>query len=312
MIGIESLGYYICEKRESNTGKVFDGIQLEHDPVMEKVGIKALAIKKDDELISDMCVNAFNNMKLNNENINTNDIEFICLITHIGDYISPHTSSVIQAKLGIPNKCAAFDVGLGCTGYIYGLNIAKSFMEANGYKKGLLFTCDSLTSSIDKNDKTSAILFGDAATVTLLSDKPVYDILKPTHYTYGEYADVAVRTLDNKFSLQGQSIFLYSLQYMPKVLDENLKYNEISMNDVDLFILHQANKYMVNTIVEFSKIPKDKVPFDIEDYGNTGPSSIPIILTKNINKNLPLIMLSAVGDGFSVSSMPIKRHIVEN
>lgn len=312
MIGIEALGYYICENRESNIGKVFDGIPLDMDPVMEKVGIKSLAVKKDDELISDICVNAFNNMTSNNENVNVNDIEFVCLITHVGDYISPHTSSIIQAKLGVPNKCAAFDVGLGCTGYIYGLNIAKSFMEANGYKKGLLFTCDSLTSSIDKNDKTSAILFGDAATVTFLSDKPRYDILKPTHYTYGEHADVAVRTLDNKFSLQGQSIFLYSLQYMPKVLNENLIYNGIAMNDIELFILHQANKYMVQTITEFAKIDKNKVPFDIEDYGNTGPSSIPIILAKNINKNYPLIMLSAVGDGFSISCMPIQKHIVEN
>lgn len=312
MIGIEALGYYICENRESNIGKVFDGIPLDMDPVMEKVGIKSLAVKKDDELISDICVNAFNNMTSNNENVNVNDIEFVCLITHVGDYISPHTSSIIQAKLGVPNKCAAFDVGLGCTGYIYGLNIAKSFMEANGYKKGLLFTCDSLTSSIDKNDKTSAILFGDAATVTFLSDKPRYDILKPTHYTYGEHADLAVRTLDNKFSLQGQSIFLYSLQYMPKVLNENLIYNGIAMNDIELFILHQANKYMVQTITEFAKIDKNKVPFDIEDYGNTGPSSIPIILAKNINKNYPLIMLSAVGDGFSISCMPIQKHIVEN
>lgn len=306
MIGIEEIGFYICENRESNLGKEFDGYKLDDTFVKNKVGIENIALKNDDEKISDMCVSAYNNLVSKLDNFNVNDIDCICLCGHNGDYISPHTSAVIHHKIGAKFNCAVFDIGLGCNGYIYCVDILKYFMEGNGFKKALLFTCDSLTGTVDKKDKSTSILFGDGATATLLSDSPKYMLGKPTYHTYGEFADVVRRDLDNKLFMDGKSVFFYALQFIPKAVKENMKLNNISNNNIDLFILHQANKYMVETIASSMKINLNKVPFDIKDYGNTGPSSIPIVLSKYLHKNIEDIYLAAIGDGLSIACMPIK------
>lgn len=306
MIGIESIGYYICENKESNIGKEFNGQKLDDMFIKNKVGIESIAIKNSHEKISDLCVKAYQDLTSKLPDFNVNDIDCICLCGQAGDYISPHTSAVIQHKIGAKINCAAFDIGLGCNGYIYSIDILKYFMEGNGFKKALLFTCDSLTGVVDKTDKSTSILFGDGATATLLSVSPKYILGKPTYHTYGEYADIVRRDLNNQLYMDGKSVFFYALQFIPKAVKENMRLNNTSKDDFDLFVFHQANKYMVETIASSMKIDLKKVPFDIKDYGNTGPSSMPIVLSKYMNNNLKNIYLAAIGDGLSIACMPIK------
>lgn len=307
MVGIEAVGYYICEKRESNLGKEFDGCRVDDALIKNKVGIEHISLKDDNENISDICVKAYQNLLSQFDNFDVNEIDCICLCGHRGDYIAPHTSAVIQHKIGAKTSCAAFDIGLGCNGYIYSLDIVKHFMIGNGFKKALLFTCDSLTDIVDKTDKSTSILFGDAASVTLLSSSPKYIICKPTYHTYGAYADIVNRDVNNKLFMDGKALFFYALQYIPRAVKENMKLNNVSKDIFDLFIFHQANKYMVETFASYIKADLSKVPYDIKDYGNTGPSSIPIVLAKHIDENLENIYLAAIGDGLSIACMPIKK-----
>lgn len=309
MIGIEAVNYYICENRESNIGKVFNGEVLDADFVKNRVGIEYVSRKKSDEQTSDLCIKALNNLIANHKFFDISEIECICLCSRHGDVQIPHTAAILQTKLGLSEKCAAFDLHMGCSGYIYGLDIFKNFMQGNGFKKGLLFTCDPLSDYINRHEKSLDIILGDAATVTLLSDTPFLSIGQATYYTLGKFKDAAYLKwgADEHLFMNGQMVFFQGMQYIPKIALENLEKNKLTLDDVDMFIFHQANTYMVEAIAKRMKLDLSKVPVDIRNYGNTSSSSIPIILSKNIKSDKKIFHLSAIGDGFSINSIPLQK-----
>lgn len=308
MIGIEAVSYYICEYKESNIGKIFDGEVIDSDFIKNRVGIESIAIKQPNETTSDLCIKAFQNLTASYKHIDLNEIDCVCLCTRYGDYVIPHTSAVLQHRLGLKENCATFDIHLGCTGYIYSIDIMKNFMQGNGYKKGLLFTCEPVSDFMDKTDKNTSILFGDAATVTLLSDEPVLDIQKSTYYTFGEHHITMNRKQGGKLHMDGHTVFYMALQNVPKVALKNLESNNLKKEDIDLFIFHQPNKYMIEAIAKRMKLDLSIVPIDIKEYGNTNSSSIPIILSKHMNnEKYNVFHLSSIGDGISIASVPVIR-----
>lgn len=191
MIGIEAVNYYICERRESNIGKVYDGQSLDENFVKNRVGIEYVSRKSPEEQTSDLCIKALNNLAESYKSFDISEVDCICLCSRHGDMQIPHTSAILQNKLGLNEKCAAFDIHMGCSGYIYSLDIFKNFMQGNGFKKGLLFTCDPLSDYINRHEKSLDIILGDAATVTLLSDTPLLSIGQATYYTLGRFKDAA-------------------------------------------------------------------------------------------------------------------------
>lgn len=307
MLGIEAVGYYICENKECNIGKVFDGEVIDENFIKNKVGIEFVSRKNHGEQTSDLCIKALNNLMLHYGQINMAEIDCICLCTRHGDMIIPHTAAILQNKLGIREKCAAFDIHMGCSGYIYSLDLFKNFMAANNFHKGLLFTCDPLSEYVNKYDKNLDIILGDASTVTLLSDEPLFSINKATYYTAGQFSNAAYLKWggDQYLFMDGQMVFFQGMQYMPKVIKENLILNNLSIDNIDLFIFHQANTYMIESIAKRMKLDLSKVPIDIKNYGNTSSSSIPIILSKYINDNNNIIQLTAIGDGLSINSVSL-------
>ena len=309
MIGIEAVNYYICENHESNIGKVFDGEILDADFIKNRVGIEYVSRKSPEEQTSDLCIKALNNLAESYKSFDISEVDCICLCSRHGDMQIPHTSAILQNKLGLNEKCAAFDIHMGCSGYIYSLDIFKNFMQGNGFKKGLLFTCDPLSDYINRHEKSLDIILGDAATVTLLSDTPLLSIGQATYYTLGRFKDAAYLKWggDEYLFMNGQMVFFQGMQYIPKIALENLQKNKLTCDDIDMFIFHQANTYMVEAIAKRMKLDLSKVPVDIRNYGNTSSSSIPIILSKNINSDKNIFHLSAIGDGFSINSVPLFR-----
>lgn len=320
MVGIENIASYICEKKENNFGKSFDNKVISSDFISKSIGIEMIAIKEEDEEVYDMCMKAYNNLLSKQPDINIADIECIALITRHSSYVIPHTSAILHKKIfgNILDKnskvdklheCATFDIHLGCSGYVYGINIMKSFMESNNYKAGLLFTCDPLSDIIDKNDKDTAMLFGDAATVTYFKENAKLDLEKTTYHTLGEYYEVITRKENEYLKMDGRIVFSYTLDFVPKIINKNLITNNKTKEDIDLFILHQPNRYMIESIAKRMKLDLSKVPIDIKNYGNTNSSSIPIILEKYISDNdKQTFLLSGFGDGLNISSIVINRN----
>lgn len=305
MIGITNIGTYIPEGRISNLDRL-EKFETDENFVNNKIGIRQVALKALDEDTSDLAVKAFQKLQKKTD-IVVDEIEVAILVTQNPDRNIPHASAHIHDKLGLPKSCACFDISLGCSGWVYGLSVIKSFMESNKMKKGLLFTSDPYSKIINEDDKNTALLFGDAATVTYLTENPVFEI---GAFTFGSIGDEWQNLVcnDNQLSMNGRGIFNFAAKYIPGDVKNLVEKNNTEIEKIDYFIFHQGSKYIVDILTKRIGLAPEKVAFDILEYGNTVSSSIPIILEKALNStSLNLILTSGFGVGLSWSSNILKR-----
>jgi 3-oxoacyl-[acyl-carrier-protein] synthase-3 len=297
MLGITEISSYVPSKKVSNYDRM-DYFGLSEDFIENKIGIHSLSIKDSGQKSSDMCVKVYENLlkKINN-NI-TEKIDCCIVVTQNPDYNIPHVSAIVHGKLGFSNQCACFDISLGCSGYTYGLSVIFSFMKSNKLKNGLLFTSDQYSEIIDNKDKNTSLIFGDGSTVTYVSNKVIF---KPIQFDFGTNGSMYKELLcDNSLYMNGRSIFNFTAVNIPIHIKKMLDKSGMFDSDIDKYILHQASKYIVDTITERLNVNRNKVPFDISDYGNTVSSSIPFILEKEMyNENNNIIVLSGYGVGLS-------------
>jgi len=301
MIGIQAIGTYIPNGRVDNTlrMKQFD---VDDAFLRDKTGMLRLAVKAENEETSDLCCQAFSDL-LNKSQLQTAEVECIVVCTQNPDGSGiPHTSAIVHAKLGLPDTCAAFDISLGCSGFVYGLSVIQGFMQANGFRKGVLFTSDPYSKIIDEQDKNTALLFGDGATATLISDSPVWSTGKFLFGSHGrESASIQTDKNTRKLSMNGRAVFTFSATVVPKNIIEMLAANNLTCKDIDCFALHQGSRYIVDTLRKKLELEEDKVPFVASDYGNTVSSSIPLILSDSDSK-FKRIVIAGFGVGLSWAS----------
>lgn len=293
----------------------------------KKTGIYSRHICSEGEIASDLAFEAAE--KLFDARVNKNDIDFLILCTQSPDYYLPTTACILQDRLGLPTSCGAFDYNLGCSGYIYGLSMAKGLIESNQAQNILLLTAETYSKYINQKDNTVAPLFGDAATATLISRfesqengldgfifgtngagyknliVPVGGMKERYHNTeVKEYIDDfgSYRTNQNLF-MNGSAISDFALEVVPDTVDKILKKIDLSKDEIDYFVFHQANKFML----EFLQMKCDLIGYpywnDVKEYGNTVSNSIPIalkdLLDKNDSKKLKNVMLVGFGVGLS-------------
>jgi len=308
MIGINNIGCHIASERISNLEKT-EKHGVTHDFIVEKIGIVSVARKKSAEKASDLCVPAYDDLAARVAESALDNIEFLCICTQNGDYQLPQTSAIVQSKLGLPRSCAAFDVSLGCSGYVYSLHIAKSFMESCGFKKGLLFTSDPYSEIIDPNDKNTDLLFGDGSTVTLLTDNPVFDVKNGVFETDGKMFEHLIKRENEKLVMNGRGIFEFAMKNVPAIVDKCLETNNLKKENIDLFLLHQASKYIVDNLCRRMKLEPEKTPFVIKDYGNTISSSIPMMLRDYLEDTTKQnILICGFGVGLSIAASVLRRR----
>lgn len=311
MIGIKNIGVYIPEERISNIDKP-QHAAVTTEFLTDKVGINKVSRKGKEEKTSDLCVAAVKNLMKREPSLDLKTIDFICVCTQNGDYSLPQTSAIVHEKLEMSDACASFDISLGCSGYVYSILVAKSFMEANGLKKGLVITADPYSEIVDPNDKNTDLIFGDGAAATLMTDDPVYSIGKGAFYTDGTNHTKLIRYPEKALYMSGRSVFNFAIRNVPNNIRQSLANNETEISDVDLFILHQGSKFIVDNLVERMELDPEKVPFAMQEYGNTVSSSIPIILCDHMdNPNNKKILISGFGVGLSIASTVLKK-IIDN
>ena len=304
MLGIETIATYIPEIKESNYD-LKEKFELDDDFIENKIGVKQHAVKDEGFKSSDMCVKAFDNLN-GTTNINLEEIECCIVVTQNPDYNIPHTAAIVHGKLDLPSSCAAFDISLGCSGYVYGLSNIISFMKNNGMKKGLLFTSDQYSNIVDKNDKNTTLLFGDAATVTVISDDATF---VPINFSFGTNGkDYKELMCEETLQMNGRAVFSFTATTAPKHIKALLEKNNLTDENIQKYYLHQGSKYIVDTIRKRLKVDTEKVPFDMMEYGNTISSSIPIMLEKELKISIKgNYVLSAFGVGLSWASAIIEK-----
>lgn len=304
MLGIQNIASYIPTNTLNNLEQA-DRFETDREFVEQKIGVSSLPRFSESDTVVNACGEAFQRL-CKKEFIEPSDIECVVLCTQNPDNGGlPHNSALIHATLGLPEECACFDVGLGCSGYVYGLSVIQSFMEANGMKKGLLFTCDPYSRILNPEDKNTCLLFGDAATVTLISDAPRYTLTSAKFSTKGAGSQ-ALRKVANQLEMNGRAVFNFALQDVPRQIESLLEKSELAVDDVDLFLLHQGSRFMLENTIKRAGIPPQKAPIDLVKTGNTVSSSIPLLMEKELANSPSTILMSGFGVGLSWASAVYK------
>jgi 3-oxoacyl-[acyl-carrier-protein] synthase-3 len=305
MIGIEDIGYYIPSGRISNFSRK-EKFSIDDHFIEKKIGIRQVSRKSADEDTSDLCVKAFIDLEARAA-IERSQIEALVVVTQNPDRNIPHTSAIVHGKLDLGEQCACFDISLGCSGFVYALATLQGFMASNGMKRGVLLTADPYSKVVDPDDKNTALLFGDAAAATLVSDNPVFVSGATTFGTVGrEHKKLAVKE-DGRLYMNGRAVFNFAAKYIPPDLQLLARKNDVALGDIDRFLLHQGSRIIVETIADRLGIDSGKVPFSIQEIGNTIGSTIPLLLQDELDGGANLIAISGFGVGLSWASSLLRR-----
>lgn len=329
---IHGISYYLPENILSNTIINENFPEWSADKISSKTGIYERRIAGEFEFSSDMAVKAAQSL-FDEYNINKNDIDFVLLCTQSPDYFLPTTACLVQERLGIPTSSGALDFNLGCSGYVYGLSLAKGLITAEIANNVLLITSETYSKLINPKDKSNKTLFGDAASATLISNtKGLCSIEKFVLGTDGKGAenlivknggfrnrykiaqDEEVESKwvrnDNNLFMDGSEIFSFTSKAVPEMVNQILEKSDLYLDDIDLFIFHQANQFMLNHIRKKINIPQEKFFLFLEKCGNTVSSTIPIALKEAINQKENLknskVLLAGFGVGYSWGSTILK------
>ncbi len=306
MSGICQIGTFIPDIRIDNYQRM-DQFEITPDFIENKIGVKSVSRLEPGQDTSDLCCLAYQDLLGRCADFDPKAVEIIVVVTQNPDYRLPNTASIIHGKLGFPAKCASFDISVGCSGYVYGLSVMESLMQSLGLRHGLLFTADPYSKIIDGRDKNTALLFGDAASVTYLGDGAVFKIGEFTFGTKGSDYKFLICE-DNTLTMNGREIFNFAARTIPDDVKELLQKSGLTMDAIDLFLFHQASKFVIDFLAKRLGVPTEKVPYAVENYGNTVSSSIPILLKDYLtNPEINHILISGFGVGLSWASTILTR-----
>jgi 3-oxoacyl-[acyl-carrier-protein] synthase-3 len=304
MIGISKITTYLPENRRSNYD-LLEKFEVDKNFIDQKIGFIKTAKKADNESVVDMCLKAIDKLE---KDCDLSEIEFLILVTQNPDFLIPHNSAVIHEKLELPETCMCFDISQGCAGYLHGLSIAKGVASVNKFKKGLLLTCDPYSKVVNDNDKNTRMIFGDAATATLLEEESNWEI-GAFDFGTAPQTSKSLNTYQEDLFMDGRGIFNFVLKYLPPSVSKTLEKNELSLENIDEFVLHPGSKYVIDFLAKRLKVDSKKVPFEAGEYGNTVSSSIPLLLEKRIQDKIErTYFISGFGVGLSWGSTIIRRR----
>lgn len=300
---IKAIEYYLPEKILTNEQLALVFPDWSAEKILEKTGISQRHIVDVNEKASDLACQAAQKLFISGA-CDPDDIDFLLLCTQSPDYLLPTTACVLQDRLGLPTSCGALDFNLGCSGYIYGLSLAKGLIESGQSKNVLLITAETYSKYIKHDDRAVRTIFGDGAAATLVqgvtSDHPfIYPIVFGTD---GKGANNLI-VRDHTLYMNGPEIFTFTLKCVPLIVTELLARVNRQLTDIDLFVFHQANQYMLDHLREKLNIPEKKFYIYIKNVGNTVSATIPIALWHAFaeGKLQPgnLVMLVGFGVGYS-------------
>jgi len=321
---IHSISYYLPEQKLTNQELIDFFPDWTVNKISEKIGISNRYLSGKDEFASDLAVEAAEKL-FDEHSIDRNIIDMIILCTQSPDYFLPTTACIVQDRLRIPTTAGAFDFNLGCSGYVYGLAMAKGFIVAGISKNVLLITSEIYSKHIHPNDKGNRTIFGDGASATLVSTSGFAEIKEFSLGTDGSGAENLIvkqggmrfpkksdQTFEDEFSnvcwpgclyMNGAAIFNFTLESVPLLVQNTLITNNLEKINIDWYIFHQANKFMLTHLMKKIGIEKEKFLMYMEDVGNTVSSTIPIVAKEFRDKSTfsskQNILLAGFGVGYS-------------
>lgn len=321
MAYIKGISYYLPERVVANEELLKEFPEWSVDKVAAKVGVNIRHLAAEDETAGDMAEKAARKL-FNEYHVSPCDIDFVMLCTQSPDYFLPSTACILQQKLGIPTTAGAFDYNLGCSGCIYGLAMAKGLIAAGIAKNVLVLTAETYNKYLHPSDKSNRSIFGDGAAACLVSTDGFAEIGDFSLGTDGSGAkNLIVKTgaarckqvtgnvsndedghqrYDDYLYMNGSAIFNFTLEAVPVMMKDILVKNKMEKDDVDYFLFHQANKFMLNTIRKVCALPKDKFYINLEETGNTVSSTVMIGLKQCLEAGTITSGMKVMVTGFGV------------
>jgi 3-oxoacyl-[acyl-carrier-protein] synthase-3 len=250
-------------------------------------------------------------------NWSRDSVDALIFVSQTPDYRLPASACPLQTDLGLSSSCIAFDVNLGCSGYPYAVWLGMTIVQSGAARRVLLAVGDTISKIVDSRDRSTAMLFGDAGTVTAIEVSPdqeaffvlgtdgsgAHNLIVPQ----GAFKDYSVsgdsRLLDKLpqyLYMDGSEIFNFTLKAVPKLVKETITFSGLSIEDYDGFLLHQANDFMLRHLIKKSKLPLEKTPININQYGNTSSASIPLLMTTCLQEQLAQESMHLAMFGFGV------------
>ncbi len=301
----------------------------ERESLMKNIGVVTRRVAEKGVTTSDLCVVAAEKL-MDSLRWDRHEVELLIFVSQSRDYLVPTTACIVQNRLGLPHSCIALDIGLGCSGYVYGLSVIGSMMQSGTVKKALLMVGDISTLTTCYRDKSTYPLFGDVGTVTALK----YDTnASPMHFNLqtdgsgfkaimirdgGARNVMSRRSFDIKkigkgiyrsrlhLELDGIEVFNFALREVVPNIKALLSFTGQSLAEMDYVVFHQANRLIIETLRKMLKLDSLKVPYSLRDFGNTSGASVPLTMLVSLREPLincnKKLLLSAFGVGLSWGS----------
>ena len=294
---ITAVEYHLPEHRVSNADLTQEFPDWSVQKIADKTGIDSRRVSAPGECSSDLAAAAAE--RLFKGGVDRSSIDYVLFCTQSPDYFLPTSACLLQARLGIPTSAGALDFNLGCSGYVYGLGLAKGLIETGQASRVLLLTGETYTKMLAQEDRSVRTVFGDGASATILdaidvapgAPAPIGPFVYGTDGTgapnliveYGAFrkplspADQSAPAKPTLF-MDGGEIFAFTLSTVPKAVNALLQRASLTPDDVDLYVFHQANRHMLDHLRRKSAIPEDKFLVHLSNCGNTVSATIPITL----------------------------------
>lgn len=297
--------------------------------VVDKIGIYERRFADSNTCSSDLCYAAAEKLIKDND-IDRSEIDLLIFISQTPDYRMPATSILLQDRLGLAESCMAFDINLGCAAFAYGLSVAYSMLYAGGIRKALILDGETRSKVYSPKDRRTAFLFGDGGIAALVekdekfgdshfsihSDGSLCDLIKIEGGGYRRPSSLEtvkekvvdefgnIRSDEQGF-MNGSDVFSFVLAHIPKDIKNTMAQANVTKEEIDYFVFHQANDFMNKYIIKKLKLPIEKVPSTIAKYGNTSSVSVPLTIVSELNKEMngkKTLLLSSFGVGMSWST----------
>ena len=302
----------------------FDELGWSSKKIYDKTGIQERRITADNETALDLAEKACSKLFCQ-FSIDVSSIDYLIYCTQSPNFVVPNNSSLLHHRLNLTSDCASIDINQGCTGFIYGLSLSKGLLQSKQASKVLLVTSDTYTKYIHETDRTNRSIFGDGASASLLNFNDAESLGNFVFGTDGSGAfNICVKSFginnrhnspdaiteqsasynkENYLYMNGAEVFSFTLDKVPQCVENTLSKNNLIIDDIDYFIFHQANAYMLKHLMEKMELPKEKFIIDVEYSGNTVSSTIPIALS-HLQENNKLfkgarLLLVGFGVGYS-------------
>ncbi len=284
--------------------------------ITKRVGIKRRHIVAGDDSLMSMSLIAAK-QALAAANLAAADIDMIIVGTVTADYVFPSAACLLQQALGVKNGCPAFDVNAACSGFLYAMNVTKSFIASGAVKNVLVVGADAASKLMDWTDRSTCVLFGDGAGAIVMQASEEPGILAAEFGANGDYTEkLFVRNSiwqDNVaqyIEMEGKEVFRYATNKMTQLVLDLVDQSKVAVDDIDWFIPHQANKRITEALIKKLGVDSEKIIQTIEEHGNTSSASVPLALDFAVRsgkiKSGDTVFLEAFGGGFTWGGVLLK------